>query len=150
MDRISIGEQNLRLYLKLLYPLNNFHYNIRPTWLKSAKSNRNLEIDIFCPERMEGWEFQWVQHYKDAEQVEKDKEKKAICKKLKIKLHRINLKQLHEMLSKKKTKPWFDKLFKNVDNYLKIAKTQYNDISAKKKAPALAKPKKKPTTFKKY
>ena len=145
---LSIWENALRKYLKLLYPYNNFYYNIRPDWLKWS-SWRNLELDIYCPEKNEAWEFQGVQHYRDGDQIDRDKEKKSICRKLKVKFHQVNLKQLHIMIERKKTKPLFIDLFKNIDSYIKIAKKEYKDISAKKKKPALRPLKKKTLKIKK-
>lgn len=74
--------------------------NYRPDFLKNPNTNRNLELDCYCPSEEIGIEFQGNQHYqypnnfhktfKDFEkQIERDKIKLNLCKENSIHLIHI-------------------------------------------------------------
>lgn len=135
----SIWENQLKYYLKLKYPNYSFFYNYRPNWLKNEKTGENLELDIYCRELNQGWEFQGWQHYRDEKQVERDKIKKKLCRQMGVKLSAVTLKQLEKWLKPvlKKENSKYKDLAKNVSSYAKVSREKFNDITAKRRKPAI-------------
>ncbi len=73
------GENLLNLYLEIIIKFtilkSENERNIRPDFLKSDLTSRNLELDIFYKDFKLAFEFQGEHHYSDDNQKEKDKEK---------------------------------------------------------------------------
>ena len=80
----GLGERILREYFQQYF--NKEFPNVRPSWLKNPKTNKNLELDGFNEELKIAFEHQGYQHYQNHhtnkkldEQIYRDKIKKKIC-----------------------------------------------------------------------
>lgn len=77
---LSYGEKLLRAYVKRCFPLETPLYNFRGSGIKNKDTNSPLEIDIFLPKLMLGFEFHGRQHRTDEYQRFKDKQKRKQAK----------------------------------------------------------------------
>ena len=59
---LSKTEATDRALLRHYLPRERFVFNSRPDWLKYPPTNRNLELDIFLPDRNIAIEISGVQH----------------------------------------------------------------------------------------
>ena len=138
--KTSFTEMIMRKFLSIKYPDKIFYYNARPKRLYNPKTNEPLEMDIYCPELKCCREIQWLQHYKDQYQVEKDKIKKNILNKKNITVCNITPKQL-EMKLRKLTNDWkyknskYYKLYKSMNTFIKNQKEKYNDATIRRRKP---------------
>jgi len=55
-------ESRCRRILEIMYPGKKFD-SIRPTWLKSTRTNKNLELDCYNHDLKLALEYNGVQHY---------------------------------------------------------------------------------------
>lgn len=92
----SIGEKLCSQIISEIYPNNKF-IKIRPQWLKNTKTNKPMELDIYCDELKLAIEYNGKQHYEYIEYFHRDEEnfklqcerdllKNELCKKNDIKL----------------------------------------------------------------
>lgn len=107
----SQGEQELYLYLRDIFPDNNFE-KVRPDWLKNPLTGHNMELDFYCEELRLAIEYQGIQHYKFskqfhqndanfAAQLQRDEFKRKICQERGITLLEISYKDnIYEYLKR--------------------------------------------------
>lgn len=62
INRTSRGQLHTGAILKALFPRHTF-VTVRPHWLKSPLTNRNLELDFYCEALKLAIEFNGQQHY---------------------------------------------------------------------------------------
>jgi hypothetical protein len=95
-EKQSKGEKTCLNIIKEIYPNNNFE-KIRPKWLINKKTNKPLELDIYCDELKLAIEYNGEQHYKFIPyfhkdesnfefQCERDILKNNLCKEQNVKL----------------------------------------------------------------
>ncbi len=93
MNKILTPEELCRVIVRY-YIKSEIFYNYRPDWLENPKTGRNLELDIYIPDRMLALEIQGL-HHQTIKQILKDELKERVCKERGIKLIKIEtLKQL--------------------------------------------------------
>lgn len=101
LPRDSAGGRNenrCRVILEKLYPGHKFH-TVRPDWLKNPKTNRNLELDMYCHKLRLACEYDGEQHVRKTkfhknnsevtDQFRRDEYKQNRCKELGITLIRV-------------------------------------------------------------
>jgi hypothetical protein len=96
-EKIYVGQERTRKIFEELFSCS--FKTIRPDWLKSPKTGRNLELDGYNEQINIAFEYQGNQHYNANTQfqdeyyaqAERDSIKKDICEKNKVKL--IEIKQ---------------------------------------------------------
>jgi hypothetical protein len=69
---LSKTESVARALLRHYLPRERFQYNVRPDWLKYPPTGRNLELDIYLPERHIAIEIDGVQHGRYIAGMQKD------------------------------------------------------------------------------
>jgi len=72
-DRISKAEGRLKRALKDLFPGKTFK-KVRPEFLRSEKTKKCLEIDLYCEELKLGLEMHGIQHYNPSKAFHKTRE----------------------------------------------------------------------------
>lgn len=93
---ISKGQLECAQILKDIYPKYTFK-TVRPGFLKNPKTNRNLELDLYCEELKLAIEYNGAQHYHFTphyhrsendfkDQQRRDRLKKKLCLKNGVKL----------------------------------------------------------------
>lgn len=100
-ERQSNGERRCLEVLEGIYGKGKLQVQVRPDELRNPKTGRNLELDIYHPEKKLGWEYDGRQHAEvvprfhpkgqedlDAQQ-RRDALKDELCKKAGIRLTRI-------------------------------------------------------------
>ena len=79
-----VGEERTRLIFETQFQQS--FSSIRPDWLKSEKSGRNLELDGFCEDLKIAFEYQGRQHFSNSTQFGGDYEFQYVRDKLKAQL----------------------------------------------------------------
>ena len=126
-EKISNGEKMVNEILVELFSGYKFT-KVRPSWLKNDITGKNLELDFYCKELKLAFEFQGKQHYDHtpffhgsgevgdknyAGQMQRDFDKKKICKGHDITLIEIkydeNREEIYQKIKKIKDDVIFEK-----------------------------------------
>lgn len=112
--KTSKAEIILREVFKFYWPREKVIYNYRPDWLKNPKTGKNLELDIYYPDKNFAVEYQGP-HHETLYQKSKDKLKKERCEEKGIfilRIYGIKLKSLRGILKTIGLKKMFPKHLK--------------------------------------